>query len=370
MLKAYGPISYIKRGLLKQRSILIGWPFLGIWSHICITLVFYKFLNMWNVSSWKIRASSNFGWVTHWVTHPPVFAIYSHSPFSCQHRNFNNHNHDRWFSRYCAIAARTCLLWAQGGAGQMLMPAACSGVYPIMLERLHKHCHFPYSSLTDSAHSPLSSLITLSLLPTFIHVPSSQMPSLTDGPSYSGTYTEQNVTPQPAPSARSLAQRWRWDRECAMAGRHIANSHAITPQPGPSARSLAQRQRRDQERNRQSGYCPTPGATLFLAARRPYEVPITRHDLGSMDVTCSHCGALHRLLEQRVIRLRIIFVEDGKSLCCQCTNCRIEFTAYNCFFKCSCDSVNKGDDFVEKGDFRLGHPFCCFKKRLRSSAVD
>ena len=169
-----------------------------------------------------------------------------------------------------------------------------------MLERLCKHCHFPYCSLTDSAHSPLSSLITLSSLPTFIHVPSSQTPSLADGPSYSGTYTEQNVTPQPAPSARSLAQRRRRDRERAMAGRHIANSHAITPQPGSSARSLAQRRRRDQERNHRSGHRPAPGATLFLAARRPYEEPITRHDLGSMDVTCSHCGALHWLSERRV----------------------------------------------------------------------
>lgn len=31
----------------------------------------------------------------------------------------------------------------------------------------------------------------------------------------------------------------------------------------------------------------------FLAARRPYQDPISRHDLGRMDILCSSCGALH-----------------------------------------------------------------------------
>ena len=32
---------------------------------------------------------------------------------------------------------------------------------------------------------------------------------------------------------------------------------------------------------------------LFLAARRPYEEPVARHDLGRMDNICIHCHAAH-----------------------------------------------------------------------------
>lgn len=37
---------------------------------------------------------------------------------------------------------------------------------------------------------------------------------------------------------------------------------------------------------------------LFLAARRPYEEPIQRHDLGRMVFTCPSCSALHWLNEK------------------------------------------------------------------------
>lgn len=37
---------------------------------------------------------------------------------------------------------------------------------------------------------------------------------------------------------------------------------------------------------------------LYLAARRPYQEPVTRHDLGRMDVECIHCRALHWMAEK------------------------------------------------------------------------
>ena len=37
---------------------------------------------------------------------------------------------------------------------------------------------------------------------------------------------------------------------------------------------------------------------LFLAARRPYEEPNMRHDLGRMEVKCQSCGALHWMDEK------------------------------------------------------------------------
>ena len=37
---------------------------------------------------------------------------------------------------------------------------------------------------------------------------------------------------------------------------------------------------------------------LFLAARRPYQDPPQRHDLGRMEIPCPHCGALHWLAEK------------------------------------------------------------------------
>jgi hypothetical protein len=39
---------------------------------------------------------------------------------------------------------------------------------------------------------------------------------------------------------------------------------------------------------------------LYLVARRPYQEPRGRHDLGRMDVPCQHCGALHWFAEKTV----------------------------------------------------------------------
>ncbi|KAG9220408.1 hypothetical protein CCMSSC00406_0006673 [Pleurotus cornucopiae] len=44
-------------------------------------------------------------------------------------------------------------------------------------------------------------------------------------------------------------------------------------------------------------------AGLFMAARRPYREPESRHDLGRMNVPCPHCGALH-WADERVNRSR------------------------------------------------------------------
>ena len=37
---------------------------------------------------------------------------------------------------------------------------------------------------------------------------------------------------------------------------------------------------------------------FFFAARRPYREPVTRHDLGRMEVKCRWCGALHWMGEK------------------------------------------------------------------------
>lgn len=152
----------------------------------------------------------------------------------------------------------------------------------------------------------------------FIHCNMWQRLSLPDSPSRSGMDTEQSIALQPVPSARSLAQRRRRERERTSHSATTRSAHVLTPQPVSNARSVAQRRRRERERiegtgrthrgtttphlttsSRQSGRRPARRASLFLAARRPYEDPIARHDLGSMDVTCSHCGASHWLLERR-----------------------------------------------------------------------
>lgn len=38
---------------------------------------------------------------------------------------------------------------------------------------------------------------------------------------------------------------------------------------------------------------PRQAEALFCIARQPYQEPLARHDLGPMDIECSHCGALH-----------------------------------------------------------------------------
>jgi hypothetical protein len=43
---------------------------------------------------------------------------------------------------------------------------------------------------------------------------------------------------------------------------------------------------------------PINNDSLFLAARRPYQEPILRHDVGDMDVKCPWCGALHWMNEK------------------------------------------------------------------------
>ena len=134
------------------------------------------------------------------------------------------------------------------------------------------------------------------------------------------------ATPPPSPSARSLAQRRRQERErvggLGRTGRGTTPDHASTPQPTPNARALAQLRRRERERNEGTPHITNGVASVFdhiassqqsgrregrtrqrstrlLAARRPYEEPTARHDVGSMNVACSHCGALHWMLERR-----------------------------------------------------------------------
>ena len=152
----------------------------------------------------------------------------------------------------------------------------------------------------------------------FIHCNMWQRPLLPDSPSRSGMDTEQSIALQPVPSTRSFAQCCWWEQERTSHSATTRSAHVLTPQLVLNPRSIAQHRRREWEHiegtgcthrgmttphlitsSRQSGQCPAQRATLFLAARRLYEDLIAHHNLDSMDVTCSHCGALHWLLEQR-----------------------------------------------------------------------
>ena len=82
-------------------------------------------------------------------------------------------------------------------------------------------------------------------------------------------------------------------------------------------RSTGQRRRRERERLQGSTQVPYPllptppqtqtvgpappqtgGTTNLPIARRPYQEPPDRHDLGRMDRICVECGALHWLMER------------------------------------------------------------------------
>ncbi|KAF9497060.1 hypothetical protein BDN71DRAFT_1547212 [Pleurotus eryngii] len=53
---------------------------------------------------------------------------------------------------------------------------------------------------------------------------------------------------------------------------------------------------------------------LFMVARRPYEDPPLRHDLGPMNVLCHHCRALHWNAERTVESTRSSTPQFGT--CC------------------------------------------------------
>jgi hypothetical protein len=57
--------------------------------------------------------------------------------------------------------------------------------------------------------------------------------------------------------------------------------------------------------------------SLFLAARRPYQEPPSRHDIGRMNVKCAWCGALHWMSE-KVVRSSI--GNPDFPLCCDSGN--------------------------------------------------
>ncbi|KAL4258381.1 hypothetical protein AB1N83_008829 [Pleurotus pulmonarius] len=129
---------------------------------------------------------------------------------------------------------------------------------------------------------------------------------------------------EPTISRRSIAQQARRERERIVreqgAVQQLTQPETLSAgETAPSRRSLAQQARRERERAQRLNMAldtlrqlPTPPATqqsapgcsnlgrmvtsatdLFMAARRAYIDPPTRHDLGRMNIQCPHCSALH-----------------------------------------------------------------------------
>ncbi|KAJ6631877.1 hypothetical protein B0H10DRAFT_1635821, partial [Mycena sp. CBHHK59/15] len=109
---------------------------------------------------------------------------------------------------------------------------------------------------------------------------------------------------------RQLAQR---ARQQAQIERQAAAAAAADPQAPLDNRTAAQRLRREREREdrerrereERDRLEPRPAPArqrqrqrALPPARRPYQEPPARHDLGCMDIKCSHCGALHWMAEK------------------------------------------------------------------------
>ncbi|RXW11836.1 hypothetical protein EST38_g14019 [Candolleomyces aberdarensis] len=114
---------------------------------------------------------------------------------------------------------------------------------------------------------------------------------------------QSNVPSVPVPNRRSEAQRrrwerWRQERQASQNAHQLRSSAPTTPALTSARQSTAadiERTNIDGQNLRLANGTSIP---VLGAARRPYQEPQARHELGRMNIQCPDCRALHWLDEK------------------------------------------------------------------------